>query len=101
MGTMIGPLSTIVLYHVDVHHAGSASGVLSSVHQFGAAVGVAVAGTAYFGTLKDAPAGLQGYVNAFDTALTIQVIGLLAAAVLSLQLPNIRGFMVPPSDFAR
>jgi hypothetical protein len=42
------PLFDIILASVDDHAAGSASGVLTAVQQFGGAIGVAVIGTIFF-----------------------------------------------------
>lgn len=96
MDMAIGPLSTIVLYHVDVRHAGSASGVLNSVQQLAAAVGAAIGGTLFFGVLMPvAPGGneLARYARAFDISLAAMIALLIVSSLLSLLLPRIEGFL--------
>jgi hypothetical protein len=45
---VFAPLFDIILASVDDQAAGSASGVLTAVQQFGGAIGVAVIGTIFF-----------------------------------------------------
>ncbi|MEU5190165.1 MFS transporter [Streptomyces klenkii] len=50
-GLTVTPLVTLILAKVPARHAGSASGTLTTVQQFGSAVGIAVLGTLFFGML--------------------------------------------------
>ena len=95
MGMVTGPLSTIILYNVDVRHAGAASGVLNSIQQLGAALGVAIGGTIFFGMLERAGInpGLPSFAAAFEVSLAFQIVLLAGVVALSLVLPNIKGFM--------
>ncbi|WP_037066228.1 MFS transporter [Pseudonocardia acaciae] len=69
----IPPLVTLYLAAVPPRHAGSASGILSTVQQFGGALGVAVLGAVFF-------AGLAGGYPAAITGSMITMIALLVAA---------------------
>lgn len=51
MGLVVAPLIDVVLAGVAPRHAGSASGVLTTVQQVGGAFGVAVIGVIFFGLL--------------------------------------------------
>jgi MFS family permease len=53
MGLTVAPLVTIVLSGIHHGHAGSASGVLTTIQQVGAALGVAVIGVIFFGLLSN------------------------------------------------
>ena len=45
------PLFSIIMGEIDDHEVGSASGLLESLQQLGASLGVAVLGTVFFGQL--------------------------------------------------
>ena len=51
MGMIFVPLFDIIMGDVKDHEVGSASGILESLQQLGAALGVAVLGTVFFGAL--------------------------------------------------
>jgi EmrB/QacA subfamily drug resistance transporter len=51
MGMIFVPLFSIVMGEIDDHEVGSATGLLSSVEQLGASLGVAVLGTVFFNTI--------------------------------------------------
>ena len=51
-GTVFAPLFKVVVSGLPAQFAGAASGVLSTVHQIGNAVGVAVIGVIFFGLLS-------------------------------------------------
>lgn len=51
MGLLVAPLADVVLSGVRGRDAGSASGILSTAQQVGAAIGVAVIGVIFFGLL--------------------------------------------------
>src|SRR5579864_8182299 len=77
MGLCITPLVATVLSNVPAQYAGAASGTLSTVQQLGNALGVAVAGVLFFGSLS------SGYAYAFEVTLAEFVVLLLAVAGLS------------------
>jgi MFS family permease len=51
MGMIFVPLFSIIMGEIDDHEVGSASGLLESLQQLGASLGVAVLGTVFFGAL--------------------------------------------------
>jgi EmrB/QacA subfamily drug resistance transporter len=79
MGIVMTPLISHVLAGVHPDHAGSASGVLSTMQQVGNSLGVALIGVVFYGTL-----GARGeYSRAFQfgmgyTAITALVVAILA-----------------------
>ncbi|MEX6505912.1 MFS transporter [Jiella sp. M17.18] len=87
MGTTVAPLFATILTVVETRDAGSGSGALQSFQQIGGALGVALIGEIFFGTLGSAgdPAG---YRDAFDTALIYEVAIFLVLAFLSSRLPS-------------
>jgi EmrB/QacA subfamily drug resistance transporter len=93
MGLVTGPLTPIVLGDVDLRHAGAASGVLSSVQQFGSALGVALSGSIFFAALD--PADPSQFLPAFRSALGLEIGVLIAVAALSRLLPRSGRFMRP------
>jgi hypothetical protein len=52
MGFVFGSLFAAVLNGVDAKHAGSASGVLNAIQQVGGAIGIAIVGVVFFGSLN-------------------------------------------------
>ncbi len=87
MGMVIGPMASIVLSNVDVRHAGAASGVLSSVQQFGQAAGVAGVGSVFFAALGGAKHHAAGFAHAFELALGCDIAFLLVVLGVSFALP--------------
>ena len=85
MGMIFVPLFSIIMGEIDDHEVGSASGLLESLQQLGASLGVAVLGTLFFdklaledgGPLAAMTSG-RHLVAAEDTLL--MVIGLIAVA---------------------
>jgi predicted MFS family arabinose efflux permease len=71
MGMALAPLTTTVLSQVGPHHAGAASGVVSTVNQTGNALGVALIGILFYRA--------SGYTGGFQA-------GVLALMVLELAL---------------
>ncbi len=74
-GMVFAPLFDIILASVDDEAAGSASGVLTAVQQFGGTVGVAVIGTLFFELLPD---------HGFTGSMTTATLASTALFVLSL-----------------
>src|SRR5262249_8440921 len=82
MGLCITPLVATVLSKVPPQFAGAASGTLSTVQQLGNALGVAIAGVLFFGSLS------SGYPFAFEVTLAECVALLLLVAALTRLLPG-------------
>lgn len=90
LGLAAPPLIDVVLSAVDDRHAGTAAGVLTTATQIGGALGVAVLGSIYFASLRDAgpAAGVAGaHSAALSTALPWQIGAYLLAAGLMTRLP--------------
>jgi EmrB/QacA subfamily drug resistance transporter len=85
MGLCITPLVTTVLSSVQPEHAGSASGILSTVQQVGNALGVAVTGVLFFTMLG------SGYSPAFAASEAEFAVLLFAVAALTRLLPRHMG----------
>jgi EmrB/QacA subfamily drug resistance transporter len=81
MGLVITPLTSTVLAGVQPHHAGAASGALSTMQQVGGALGVAVTGVIFFGAVD------QGFAHAFELSLIQLAATCAAAAALTRLLP--------------
>ena len=85
MGMIFVPLFSIIMGEIDDHEVGSASGLLESLQQLGASLGVAVLGTLFFEriALEDGGPGAamaagRHLVAAEDTLLLM--VGLIAVA---------------------
>ncbi len=86
MGTLSGAISPISVARVDRDHAGAASAFLKTAQQMGAAFGIAIVGSAYFGWARGA-----GVPASFASAAMIAL--LLALCIgFALRLP--RGIFV-------
>jgi MFS family permease len=88
-GLCITPLTTTVLSHASPQAAGAVSGALSTMQQVGNALGVALIGVVFFGTLS------QGYPRAFAISLGVMAALLLGVATLSRLLPGRRVSLRP------
>jgi EmrB/QacA subfamily drug resistance transporter len=60
MGMIFVPLFSIIMGEIDDHEVGSASGLLESLQQLGASVGVAVLATLFFSTISGGTPGVGG-----------------------------------------
>ncbi|WP_405358759.1 MFS transporter [Kitasatospora sp. NBC_00085] len=91
MGLVASPMIGLVLSDVPPEDAGSASGILNTVNQLGAAAGVAVLGVLFFGLLggpDPAGAGAARSAWALSRVLWYET-GILAVALaLTLLLPS-------------
>ncbi|MGC4944316.1 DHA2 family efflux MFS transporter permease subunit [Kribbella sp. DT2] len=74
-GMVFAPLFDIILASIDDSAAGSASGVLTAMQQFGGAIGVAVIGTIFFQLLPT-----DGFLGAAKTS-TLVATGLFVVAL--------------------
>lgn len=92
LGTGISPLFQTVLSNVSGADTGSASGTLQSFQQVGGALGLAVMGELFFGTLRGAlpnaadPVAI--YSMALDRALIFNTASFILVAVLVWRLPR-------------
>jgi EmrB/QacA subfamily drug resistance transporter len=82
MGLVITPLTSTVLRTLEPQRAGAAAGVLSTMQQFGNALGVAVTGAIFFGALDG------GFAHAFEVSLVQLAALCLAVAGLTRLLPR-------------
>jgi EmrB/QacA subfamily drug resistance transporter len=92
MGCLLGPSSALTLSEVDVRHAGSASGVMGAIEQFGAAIGVALIGTVFLNAVDDGAAAFTSvsalYARAFYLCVPVEVLALAGTVMLALKLPD-------------
>ncbi|NUO61122.1 MAG: MFS transporter [Hamadaea sp.] len=86
MGMIFVPLFDIIMGQIADHEVGSAAGMLESLQQLGASLGVAVLGTVFFGTL-----GTRFDPAAFVTATKLVVLITLGLIGLAFVL----GFLLP------
>ena len=83
LSLLVIPLVNVVLAAVPAEAAGGASGLFSTAQQLGGAIGVAVAGTVFFGDL-----GRHSFLAAFVHTAPYTAGALLICAILSLTLPR-------------
>jgi MFS family permease len=83
IGMLISPLFDFILAAVSDHQVGSASGVLNTIQQLAGAIGVAVIGTVFFGTLAR-----SGFAAAISRCLTIELGVAAVLFVLARALPR-------------
>jgi EmrB/QacA subfamily drug resistance transporter len=85
MGFVIAPMVEIILAGVPTEHAGSASGTLNTADQLGAASGVAVVGTVFFGLLG----GQDTFTHAILGALWLEIGLLVLGFLVTFLLPKL------------
>ncbi|WP_066978240.1 MFS transporter [Streptomyces sp. NRRL F-4489] len=93
MGLVAAPLPAAALAGIDPKHASSASGVLSTAMEGGAALGVSLVGVVFFGALGDPPAP-DNYPTAFSLGIAVIVAFPVLVTLLVQALPK------PPSSVA-
>lgn len=101
-GAISPVLYATILRGVPARSAGSASGVLSTVQQVAAALGVAVIGLVFATVLGDekSPAA---YAHAAACALGVNLVAMVAAALFAMRLPSRRSSVdsiAPPTTDA-
>ncbi|WP_203979821.1 MFS transporter [Planotetraspora silvatica] len=84
MGFVMAPLPAIVLAGTDPRHAAAASGVLNTAQQAGNAIGVAVIGAVFYGSLDAQPAS-GAYAHAFTLGLDL-LVGLCIVVAAAVQI---------------
>jgi len=87
-GAVMGPLIAAVLAGVRAEDAGAASGVLATVQQIAGALGVAVIGLIFYGSLGRRPHAGVPYARAFDHSLMYTLVLVLVVAALVQLLPR-------------
>ena len=94
MGMIFVPLFSIIIGEIDDHEVGSASGLLESVQQLGASLGVAVLATLFFDKLSLEDGGPQAamragrHLVAAEDTLIVTTIVIGVAFVLGWLLPR-------------
>jgi MFS family permease len=81
MGLAISPLAAIIMSSTRPEHVGAASGALATMQNVGNAIGVAIIGMIFFGTLH------AGFADAFKVSLIALAAILVSVAALSRLLP--------------
>jgi len=84
MMTLIMPLTTIALESVPTQDAGAASGTLTTFGQIGMVLGVALAGSVFFGILQDTADAR----DAVTTALWVPIVAYGLAGLASVTMPD-------------
>jgi MFS family permease len=85
-GLLMTPLLNAVLSGIHEAHAGSASGMLGTMQQVGGAVGVAVVGIIFFGTLDHARTAGVADAAAYTQAFAMAAIYCTVATAITLML---------------
>ena len=84
MMTLIMPLTSITLESVPTPDAGAASGTLTTFGQIGMVLGVALAGSVFFGILQDTADAR----DAVMTALWVPIVAYVLAGLASVTMPD-------------
>ncbi|WP_165986594.1 MFS transporter [Streptomyces sp. YIM 98790] len=88
MGMIFVPLFDIIMGEIRDHEVGSASGLLESLQQMGASLGVAVLGTVFFSVAGGGAPGVAGFVDASRTVTLISLALTVIAFALAFLLPR-------------
>ncbi|MEU9000352.1 MFS transporter [Streptomyces caniferus] len=87
-GLLQSPLIGVILTPVDEDNAGLASGVLSTAQQVGGALGVAVIGVIFYGSLGSAqPGAAAAYTHSFGITVVFTTVLLAMTTALVFLLP--------------
>ncbi|MGI8879982.1 MAG: MFS transporter [Jatrophihabitans sp.] len=84
MGLIIAPMASIVLARVARQNAGAASGVLSTAMQIGGALGVAVIGIIFYGSLQHSGSSPSAVPHAFTASVDF-LIAVAVAVMIGMQ----------------
>jgi EmrB/QacA subfamily drug resistance transporter len=71
MGCVSAPTTNLVLRHVSLSFAGSASGLMTATQQFSGATGVALAGAVFFPAVAGSSAAVN-FLSGFTAAVAVQ-----------------------------
>ncbi|RIQ32480.1 MFS transporter [Jiangella rhizosphaerae] len=92
LGATFVTATTSALAHVDPHEAGLTSGVVNTFHEFGAALGVAVASSLAAADLAPGATGTDGFTGAFAAGAGAAVVaGGVALALIPAGKPAVTG----------
>ncbi len=86
-GLVIAPIIDLILTDVPAGDAGSASGLLSAIQEFGMALGVALASVVFFGYLGGGPVhGAAAFARAFSLSVwyPVGILGIFFAGLFAL-----------------
>ncbi|GAA2239946.1 MFS transporter [Rarobacter faecitabidus] len=89
-GLFIAPNAQFIVATVDRTEAGAASGVIGTMQRIGSAIGIAVIGSVFFGTLKISGAAdvARGFVDSAAHAMAVSAILAVVAFALVFVLPK-------------
>lgn len=94
-GLFIAPNAQFIIATVDRREAGAASGVIGTMQRLGSAIGIAVIGSVFFGTLvvpgsgrPSAAAVADAFAQSAAAALAVSAVFALAAFLLVFALPK-------------
>ena len=88
MGMVMAPLTSTVLAGISPRQAGAASGVLTTAIQVGNAVGVAIIGIIFYGSLGAAQRAASAYPRGFGASLIYLICLAIGVAILVQLLPR-------------
>jgi MFS family permease len=91
MGMIFAPLFDIIMGEVGDHEVGSAAGLLESIQQLGASLGVAVLGSVYFAAVGPPQVGQHSGVGGFLDASRLVTLITIGLTVLAFGV----GFLLP------
>ncbi len=83
MGMFMMPFFDLVLSSVDDHESGSASGTISSIQQFGSALGIAVLGTIFFQVVDHHAQAGDAPSHAFGMGMQVALWSVVAITALA------------------
>jgi predicted MFS family arabinose efflux permease len=86
MGLIIAPMASLVLARVAPSHAGTASGVLSTVMQLGGALGVALIGIVFYGAISHPTARPAATLGHGFAQSSVPLMGIAATVLVGIQL---------------
>lgn len=94
-GLFIAPNAQFIIATVDRQEAGAASGVISTMQRLGSAIGIAIIGSVFFGTLsipaKGRPTAAEltdGFTHSASSALAVSAAFSVVAFLLVFALPK-------------
>jgi MFS family permease len=99
-GVVTSPLYNTVLAGVPHQDAGAASGVTSTMPQLANSIGIALIGAVVFSAIPKQGASPTDYAHGFVISSLINLVLLLAAAVLIFFIPKTRGRDLPLGETA-
>jgi EmrB/QacA subfamily drug resistance transporter len=96
-GMLVPQLSGVVLSSVQRHHAGTASGVLTTAQQVAGSLGIALIGNVFFALLGPAPAPPR-FAYAFSHTFICNMVLMLLTLALLIRLPRHAVLHAAPSE---